>query len=68
MVQEASQTAGVAAEWVAHVQDVCFDWLDSPIKRLAGKDVPIPYANSLEQHVWPCSDDIVQAATEVCYR
>ncbi len=68
MVQEASQTAGVAAEWVTRVQEVCFDWLDAPIRRLAGKDVPIPYANSLEQQVWPRPDDIVQAATEVCYR
>jgi pyruvate/2-oxoglutarate/acetoin dehydrogenase E1 component len=68
VVQEASRTGGVAAEWVTRVQEVCFDWLDGPIRRLAGKDVPIPYANSLEQQVWPCSDDIVQAATEVCYR
>jgi pyruvate/2-oxoglutarate/acetoin dehydrogenase E1 component len=68
MVQEASQTAGVAAEWVTRVQEVCFDWLDAPIRRLAGKDVPIPYANSLEQQVWPRPDDIVKAATEVCYR
>jgi len=68
MVQEASQSAGVAAEWVTRVQEVCFDWLDAPIRRLAGKDVPIPYANSLEQQVWPRPDDIVKAATEVCYR
>jgi len=68
MVQEACKSAGVAAEWVTRVQEVCFDWLDAPIRRLAGKDVPIPYANSLERQVWPHPEDIVQAATEVCYR
>lgn len=68
MVQEACQSAGVAAEWVTRVQEECFDWLDAPIRRLAGKDVPIPYANTLESQVWPHPEDIVQAAKEVCYR
>lgn len=67
LVQEAVKMAGVAAEWGMLVQENCFDWLDAPIARLAGKDVPIPYASSLESQVWPHPQDIVQAAKEVCY-
>ena len=67
LVQEACQTGGVAAEWGMLIQENCFDWLDAPILRLAGKDVPIPYANSLESRVWPRPDDIVQAVRRVCY-
>lgn len=68
VVQEACQLAGVAAEWAARIQETCFDWLDAPIRRLAGKDVPIPYATSLEQYIWPRPEDIERAAREVCYR
>jgi pyruvate/2-oxoglutarate/acetoin dehydrogenase E1 component len=67
LVQEACRTAGVAAEWGMLIQENCFDWLDAPVARLAGKDVPIPYANSLESRVWPTVDDIVKAARSVCY-
>jgi pyruvate/2-oxoglutarate/acetoin dehydrogenase E1 component len=67
LVQEASRTGGVAAEWGMLLQENCFDWLDAPILRLAGKDVPIPYANSLESQVWPTPEDIVQAVRHVCY-
>jgi pyruvate/2-oxoglutarate/acetoin dehydrogenase E1 component len=67
LVQEAYRTAGVAAEWGMLIQENCFDWLDAPIARLAGKDVPIPYANSLEGEIWSTSEDIVKAARNVCY-
>jgi pyruvate/2-oxoglutarate/acetoin dehydrogenase E1 component len=67
LVQEACRTAGVAAEWGMLIQEACFDWLDAPIARLAGKDVPIPYASSLEGQVWPTPEAIVRAAREVCY-
>jgi pyruvate/2-oxoglutarate/acetoin dehydrogenase E1 component len=67
MVQEAPKTGGVAAEWGMLVYENCFDWLDAPIARLAGKDVPIPYASTLESMVWPRPEDIVQAAKDVCY-
>jgi pyruvate/2-oxoglutarate/acetoin dehydrogenase E1 component len=67
LVQEAYRTGGVAAEWGMLIQENCFDWLDAPIARLAGKDVPIPYANSLERAIWPTPEDIVRAAQSVCY-
>jgi len=67
LVQEACRTAGVAAEWGMLIQEACFDWLDAPIARLAGMDVPIPYASSLESQVWPTPEQIVRAARRVCY-
>jgi pyruvate/2-oxoglutarate/acetoin dehydrogenase E1 component len=59
VVQEAPRTCGVAAEWGMRMMEACFDWLDAPIARLAGADVPIPYANSLEAKVWPRPAEIV---------
>jgi pyruvate/2-oxoglutarate/acetoin dehydrogenase E1 component len=53
VAQEAPRACGVAAEWGMRIMEECFDWLDAPIARLAGADVPIPYANSLEAKVWP---------------
>lgn len=67
LVQEAYRTGGVAAEWGMRIQEACFDWLDAPIRRLAGEDVPIPYAQSLEDRVWPRAVDIVEAVQHVCY-
>jgi pyruvate dehydrogenase E1 component beta subunit len=67
LVQEACRTAGIAAEWGMLIQENCFDWLDAPIVRLAGEDVPIPYASSLESVIWPTPERIVQAVQDVCY-
>lgn len=67
LVQEACRTAGVAAEWGMRIQEACFDWLDAPIARITGEDVPIPYANSLESMVWPSVSAIIEAVKEVCY-
>ncbi len=67
LVQEACRTVGVAAEWGMRIMETCFDWLDAPIVRLAGEDVPIPYATSLENQVWPRPEAIVRAVKQVCY-
>ena len=67
VVQEACKTAGVGAEWGMLIYENCFDWLDAPVVRVAGQDVPIPYANSLESRVWPRVEDIVLAVREVMY-
>ena len=66
LVQEAYRTAGIAAEWGMLIQENCFDWLDAPIVRLAGEDVPIPYAGSLERVIWPTPERIAQAVQQVC--
>ncbi|MGD1880079.1 MAG: pyruvate dehydrogenase complex E1 component subunit beta [Kiloniellaceae bacterium] len=60
--------AGIGSEIAAVVMEQAFDWLDAPVKRIAGKDVPMPYAANLEVLALPQVDDIVAGAKEVCYR
>ena len=67
-VEEGWPFAGIGAEIAALVTEECFDWLDAPVKRVAGKDVPLPYAANLEHLAVPQVEDIVAAAREVAYR
>src|SRR5579862_2855400 len=67
-VEEGWPFAGIGAELAAVMMEECFDWLDAPVKRVAGKDVPLPYAANLEQLAVPQVEDIVAAAREVAYR
>ncbi|URE25569.1 pyruvate dehydrogenase E1 component subunit beta [Musa troglodytarum] len=45
-----------------------FEYLDAPVERIAGADVPMPYAPNLERMAVPQVDDIVRAAKLACYR
>jgi len=67
-VEEGWPFAGIGAEIAATVMEECFDWLDAPLKRIAAKDVPLPYAANLENLALPQVEDIVAAAREVTYR
>jgi pyruvate dehydrogenase E1 component beta subunit len=67
-VEEGWPFAGIGAEIAALVMEECFDWLDAPVKRVAGKDVPLPYAANLEHLAVPQVEDIVVAARAVAYR
>ena len=67
-VEEGWPFAGIGAEIAAIVMAECFDWLDAPLKRVAGNDVPLPYAANLERLALPQVEDIVAAAREVAYR
>lgn len=67
LVQEACRTGGTAAEWGMRILETCFDWLDAPIERVCGADVPIPYADSLASKVWPQPADVVAAVRKVLY-
>ena len=67
-VEEGWPFAGIGAEIAAVAMEECFDWLDAPVKRVAGKDVPLPYAANLERLAVPQVEDIVAAAHEVVYR
>ena len=44
-----------------------FDYLDAPVQRVTGKDVPMPYAANLERMALPQTEDVVQAVKAVCY-
>src|SRR5271169_3929898 len=67
-VEEGWPFAGIGAEIAAIIMEESFDWLDAPVKRVAGKDVPLPYAANLERLAVPQVEDIVAAAHEVTYR
>ena len=67
-VEEGWPFAGIGAEIAALVMEQCFDWLDAPVKRVTGKDVPLPYAANLEHLAVPQVEDIIAAAREVVYR
>src|SRR5215204_19733 len=67
-VEEGWPFAGIGSEIAAIVMAECFDWLDAPLKRVAGADVPLPYAANLERLAVPQVEDIVAAAREVAYR
>ena len=49
------------------MMEQCFDWLDAPVARVTGKDVPLPYAANLERLALPQVEDVV-AAAKVAYR
>jgi len=67
-VEEGWQQSGVGAEIVARIMEHAFDYLDAPVLRVSGKDVPMPYASNLEKLALPSAAEVVQAAKAVCYR
>jgi pyruvate dehydrogenase E1 component beta subunit len=67
-VEEGWRQSGVGAEIAASVTEQAFDWLDAPVTRVTGKDVPMPYAANLEKLALPSVADVVAAAKAVCYR
>jgi pyruvate dehydrogenase E1 component beta subunit len=67
-IEEGWPFAGIGSEIAAIVMEESFDWLDAPVKRVAGKDVPLPYAANLEHLAVPQIEDIVAAVREVAYR
>ena len=60
--------AGIGAELAAQMMENAFDWLDAPVKRVTGADVPMPYAANLEKLALPQAADIAAAAKAVLYR
>ena len=66
--EEGFPFAGIGAEISALINEQAFDWLDAPIRRVTGKDVPMPYAANLEKLALPQVDDIINACKEVCYK
>jgi pyruvate dehydrogenase E1 component beta subunit len=60
--------AGIGSEIAMVVMENAFDWLDAPVARVAGLDVPMPYAANLEKLALPQAEHIVDAAKAACYR
>ena len=67
-VEEGWPFAGIGAELAATMMELAFDHLDAPVMRVAGVDVPLPYAANLEKLALPNADHIVRAVKSVCYR
>ena len=66
IVHEACKRGGFGGEVAAEIMDSeAFDYLDAPIKRVAGKNVPIPYCMELERSAVPQVEDIVTAVREI---
>jgi pyruvate/2-oxoglutarate/acetoin dehydrogenase E1 component len=61
VVDEGWPECGLAANIATHVYESCFDWLDAPVGRVNGADVPIPYARNLEQAALPSPEDVAAA-------
>jgi pyruvate dehydrogenase E1 component beta subunit len=68
VVEEGWQQSGVGAEIAARIMESAFDFLDAPVMRVSGKDVPMPYAANLEKLALPSVSEVVDAAKAVMYR
>lgn len=66
VVEEGYSFAGIAAEIMAVISEEAFDALDAPVERMSLKDIPIPYADHLEQASIVQADDIVKKAIQIC--
>jgi 2-oxoisovalerate dehydrogenase E1 component beta subunit len=62
VLHEDTATGGVAGEVTARINELAFEWLDAPVRRVAAHDVPLPYAPALEDFVLPQTSDVVRAA------
>src|SRR5690348_18493585 len=64
-VEEGWAQSGVGAEIAARLMQHAFDYLDAPVTRVAGKDVPMPYAANLEKPAPPSAAEVVQRAKAI---
>ena len=67
-VEEGWPQGGIGAELSARVMEQAFDYLDAPVIRVTGKDVPMPYAANLEKLALPNVDEVIAAVNAVTYR
>lgn len=67
IAEESHAFCGVAAELTAEIMEHAFDYLDAPVKRVSGADVPMPYAKNLEVLALPTVEQIIGAVREVAY-
>lgn len=68
LVAEASKTYGPTGEWAMVVVEEAFDYLEGPIVRLTGRDTPVPFANSIENGVWPDTEGVIDAVRQLMAR
>jgi len=67
-VEEGWPQGSIGSEISARVMEQAFDYLDAPVTRVTGKDVPMPYAANLEKLALPNVDEVIAAVNAVTYR
>jgi pyruvate dehydrogenase E1 component beta subunit len=67
VAEESHPFCGVGAEISAEIHERAFDYLDAPVRRVSGADVPMPYAKNLERLAIPDAEQIIKAVREVAY-
>jgi pyruvate dehydrogenase E1 component beta subunit len=67
VLEEGWPVAGIGAQVVDDIQREAFDYLDAPVARVSGLDVPMHYARALEKLIVPDADAVVNAVKHVCY-
>jgi pyruvate dehydrogenase E1 component beta subunit len=67
-VEEGWPQGSIGSELSARVMEQAFDYLDAPVTRVTGKDVPMPYAANLEKLALPNVDEVIAAVNAVTYR
>jgi pyruvate dehydrogenase E1 component beta subunit len=67
VVQEQWRWFGVASEVAAIIQEKAFDYLDAPVERVSGAEVPAPYARNLELAAFPSEDAVADAVRRALY-
>jgi pyruvate dehydrogenase E1 component beta subunit len=67
IAEESHPFAGVGAEISAEINERAFDYLDAPVKRVSGVDVPMPYAKNLERLAIPDVEEVMAAVRAVAY-
>jgi len=67
-IDEGYRQCGMGAEIAARIMEGAFDYLDAPVMRVTGKDVPMPYAANLEKLALPSVAEVVEAAKATLYR
>src|ERR1044071_4620477 len=67
VAEESHPFCGVGAEISAQITERAFDYLDAPVRRISGEDVPMPYAKNLEKLAIPGVEQLVKAVREVAY-
>ena len=65
LAHEDTRTGGVAAEITARINELCFEWLDAPVRRMTIPDVPTPYNVALMNAVLPDVAGIADAIKEL---
>jgi pyruvate dehydrogenase E1 component beta subunit len=68
VVQEQWRWFSVASEVAAIIQEQAFDYLDAPVARVSGQEVPAPYARNLELAAFPSDQQVLKAVRQVLYR